>query len=275
MLSSLVVSAMFWDKVVQASSDLSAQIFPAPKEITAPPPPPTKTLIFAPHPDDEIICCTRKIREKLDLNEEVKIIYLTDGDALSATNPKESKAYGRIRRKESMAASRILGLNSHDLLFLGFPDSYLSDLGPTPLQSIYTKRTFTPLGSYIPGVPFTEKNLKQLLSQTIQKHQPTEIYIPSQADLHPDHKYTGAIAKEIIKNSFPKTKVFEYTVHTKSTTHSKSAPLNEKKLQLLNMFRTQFHDQNHARYMESFAYRPEVFEQCTEGETTTKMNHEE
>ena len=249
-MDQLLVSALFWSKVLQGNS-----------RITLPPPAPT-TMIFAPHPDDEILCCSNKIKEKLDAKEKVKIVIITDGDAYTKKNHLASRAYAAVRQKESIKAANKLGLRKSDLMFLGFPDGLLSDLNVTSLKSPYSGRVDTSSTAYTPNLSYTKPNLEALIDQVLNQNNPYEIYIPSEEDAHSDHKTVGKMVKAIVKQKkVSEINIYEYIVHKNimDTMISKST-LDKEKLSLIYNFRSQFHDALHRKFLENFASLPEVFE---------------
>ena len=83
------------------------------------------TLIFSPHPDDETICCGGLIARKRAKNEDIYVIFMTDG----RYGTKNQQLFGskeliEIRKNEAIKALRILGVPSKNLIFLGFEDLY-------------------------------------------------------------------------------------------------------------------------------------------------------
>lgn len=245
-MDQLLVSAIFWSKVLQGSSQISLTKTPT-------------TVIFAPHPDDEILCCSNKIKEKLEAGEEVKIVIVTDGDAYTKKNQLTSRAYATTRRKESQAAANRLGLRSSSLIFLGFPDGMLKDLGVTSLKSPYSGRVDTPATAHVPNVPYTKANLMHLIEQILTQKKPYEIYIPSQKDSHPDHKAIGKLVREIINKREMQVSTYEYIVHQKAKTKVEREKPDQEKLSLIAVFRSQFHDAFHREFLENFAYFQEQF----------------
>ena len=80
-----------------------------------------KVIIFAPHPDDEILGCAGLISSILEKNGNVWIVHLTNGDHNQLVfklykkkpilNPSDYIKLGEIRRKESIKANEILGVD--------------------------------------------------------------------------------------------------------------------------------------------------------------------
>lgn len=79
-------------------------------------------LVFSPHPDDESLACGGTIIKKRRAGASVKVVHMTDGSASTTLIPREELA--AIRKRESLNAARVLGVNG--TYFLDFPDSKLS-----------------------------------------------------------------------------------------------------------------------------------------------------
>src|SRR3984957_18376814 len=112
-----------------------------------PPPPPlpvvadTRLLIFAPHPDDEVIAAGGLIQQAREAGGTVRVVYLTSGDSYTQSVKAEQhvarprsadyRAYGHQREDEARAALRTLGVGAWSLTFLGFPNGGLNHLMST------------------------------------------------------------------------------------------------------------------------------------------------
>jgi LmbE family N-acetylglucosaminyl deacetylase len=225
-------------------------------------------LIIAPHPDDEILCCTNVISENIAAGGNVKIIYVTDGGAHSKDDSHISQQYAQRRRTESSLAARRLGLGLDDLFFLGFPDGSLDKLSNKPLQSDFTAQDSTSRNTFFPKTKYTYHNLKSALETIITEIGPNEIYLPSTADEHPDHQAVGALVKDILrKNDNLAITGLEYLVHSQTNECGKKTDLRKadtKKLSLIRIFTSQFHTKQHKNFLEQFAVIPENFEAILE-----------
>ena len=92
---------------------------------------PVDVLIFAPHPDDEVIGTGGVIQQALETARRVRVVFATNGDgskkAASALLQKAVLSLGeddfvhlaRRRQQEAIAADLKLGLSSSDLVFPG------------------------------------------------------------------------------------------------------------------------------------------------------------
>ncbi len=139
--------------------------------------PEDRILIFAPHPDDEVLSAggfmaLAKINKAL-----VKIIIVTNG------NKRNLK---KKRYKETLKAVEVLGIKNNDVIFLNYPDGKLKD---------YTH------------------NLSKNLSQLVVRFKPTIIISPYPFDTHCDHKILSLAVRNIVKGLKYNGKIFEYLIH--------------------------------------------------------------
>ncbi len=124
-------------------------------------------MVFAPHPDDDVLGCGGAIIKHVAYGAQVTVVYMTSGE----TNPgdKKPQRIARLREEEARRAAAKLGV--HDLVFLREPDSKLR----------VTSKTIG--------------KVKQLLND----YQPDLVYIPHKKDEHSDHKATYDIVVEGVK----------------------------------------------------------------------------
>ena len=86
---------------------------------------PARSLMdFAPHKDDETLCCGGTIAAATSAGSTVHVVYLTDGGQAGGTQL--SAPLAEVRRQEAVNACAVLGVPEKQVLFLGFPDGYLS-----------------------------------------------------------------------------------------------------------------------------------------------------
>lgn len=90
-----------------------------------------KIVVFAPHPDDDVIGCGGTIAAHVQAGDEVAIVYLTSGEAGSLPIPPDELR--GIREREARQGTEILGVD--DLIFLRFPDGYL-DFSPECIRTL-------------------------------------------------------------------------------------------------------------------------------------------
>jgi len=137
-------------------------------------------MLFAAHPDDESLACGVVLQRAVRAGAKIRVIYVTDGE----NNPwpqrvlerrwrltdGDRKRWGILRRTEAIAALDVLGVDARAALFLGLPDQRLTELL-----------------KFNPG-PVVEE-----ISKVVNEWRPTDIFLPSILDIHPDHSALGIL----------------------------------------------------------------------------------
>lgn len=128
-----------------------------------------KIMVFAPHPDDEVIGCGGTIAAHVRAGDEVVIVYLTSGEAGSlAIPPDELKV---VREGEARQGAEILGVK--DLIFLRFPDGYL-DFSPERIRT---------------------------LVELVRETKPDVVYLPHAQETPRDHRVTHELVLEAVRRA--------------------------------------------------------------------------
>lgn len=197
-----------------------------------------RILIFAPHPDDEIVATGGLIYEALKSGFEIKIVFITNGDGFgdlitAEEHSRKSKlkiinesiTLGYERQIEAIQAAKVLGLTSENLIFLGYPDRGVSYLWfsrwSKPYASAFTLKSYSPYNnSYTQKTPYKGENLSKDIKSIINSFKPDLIFTPLFFDMHPDHWGTscfvisGLANLEETNNEWVKNiKVYSYLVH--------------------------------------------------------------
>lgn len=128
--------------------------------------PSSAVLVFAPHPDDDVIGCGGSIAKHVDAGRAVAIVYLTSGEAGSLAHGKAALA--AIREAEARAAASLLGVT--DLVFLRQPDGGL-EMGPSLVAE---------------------------LVRLLRVRRPGTVYLPHRGDGGSDHRAASAAVEEAI-----------------------------------------------------------------------------
>ncbi|MDD4802398.1 MAG: PIG-L family deacetylase [Syntrophomonas sp.] len=121
-------------------------------------------LVFAPHPDDDIIGCGGSIAKHIQQGNTVAIVYMTSGEAGSLQYSPEQLA--QIREEEARRAAGSLGVTA--ITFLGNLDGYLE---------------------------YNKENLDRIVT-IIRSQKPTLVYMPHSHDSVPDHLATHRLTVE-------------------------------------------------------------------------------
>ncbi len=151
-----------------------------------------RTLLLAPHPDDDVIAAGGLIQHVLNSGGQLHIVFATDGES----NPwpqrwmlrkwwitaADRAAWGAMRRDEALASLASLGAAHVSTTFLALPDRALSK---------------------------TAVELAAVLRKTIDAYQPTLIITTSSYDQHADHRALARAAHATAGS----TPLFTYVIH--------------------------------------------------------------
>jgi len=123
-------------------------------------------LVFAPHPDDDVLGCGGSIIKHIKYGHAVSTVFLTSGESGDSRIPKDKLA--NIREVEATNASSILGVR--DISFLHLSDGFVS----------YNRESII------------------AISEIIRDKKPYIVYIPHKHDAHKDHQVTYELVMEAI-----------------------------------------------------------------------------
>ncbi|MCS6950646.1 MAG: PIG-L family deacetylase [bacterium] len=167
-----------------------------------------RVVVFAPHPDDEVLGCAGVIQQAVQAGAQVWVVYMTNGDGFrlaverqyrqSSPTPEQYIRFGELRQQEARRAMRLLGLADWRVIFLGYPDRGLYSLWQshwTPrhsLRSYYTKTDTNPYrDSLRPGSLYCGQNVLRDVETVLRRTVPTHVYVTHSSDDHPDHAATA------------------------------------------------------------------------------------
>ena len=194
-------------------------------------------VIFAPHPDDEVIGCAGIIMQALARGARVKVVDITSGDGFDAAaaglthkkvdevGPDDFFALSRLRQTQSRTALEILGGKADDLIVLGYPDGDLGNLYDSTDEKVvrqqFTKKNETyaliqkDYHSSVHGepVPYQRRSVLGDLVELLTTLQPTEIYVTDETDGHVDHRAAFRFVRDAAQQVGYKGAVYTYLVH--------------------------------------------------------------
>ena len=185
-------------------------------------------MIVAPHNDDEVLAAGGLIQKAKEAKAKIVVVIVTNGDGHRFTTVEEFKKLypapddyvksGYMRQDESKAALAILGVQSEDLIFLGYPDRGIKSLygknWDNPYESPYTHLNSSEYSnSYQPNVLYTGNNLLNNLEEIMIKYNPTIIISSSRFDRHGDHQAVAEFVSRAKNNSMIRATIFNYLVH--------------------------------------------------------------
>jgi len=91
-------------------------------------------LVFAPHPDDEILGCGGSIIKHVKNKHKVFVCYLSNGEFGS---PKYSpKKLFKIRKNEAIMVCEKIGIKKQNIFFLEIPDNQIMDTDTEKMKEI-------------------------------------------------------------------------------------------------------------------------------------------
>lgn len=194
-----------------------------------------RILVFAPHPDDEVLAAGGVISAALAANPPatVRVVIVTNGDAsfsaalLNGYNPVAQNGYqklARVRQQESLQALTSLGLSEDQIQFWDFPDRGLEEIwrhhwtDSQPYRSNYTGLTATAGTLHSPdNIPYTGAALLKQIRSILANFQPDVVIMPHPSDAHPDHRALAylinlAIALNKANRQSPPPQMFAYVM---------------------------------------------------------------
>lgn len=197
-------------------------------------PPPAagdRILVVAPHPDDGELCCAGYVQRALASGAQVSVVWMTAGDGFTMDavviephfreKGRGMLQLGRIRVSEAMAAARLEGVPLANLHMLGYPDGGLASLmaghHDIPYRSAHTLQSHNPYGeSPSFGKDYTGANLEADFAAVLDGFNPTRVFAPDAADLHPDHATTGEVVRRALAARGEQDRLFRYVIHAGS-----------------------------------------------------------
>lgn len=138
-----------------------------------------RILVFAPHPDDEILGCGGTMIENVKAGNEVYVCIVTKG-----VSPLYSEEHTRINQADARHCHQAIGVK--ETIFLDFPSTMLES---------------------IPRPEFNGRILK-----IVRDIQPDEIYIPHFGDMQKDHQMVAEACMVAVRPKYhpPVRKVYGY-----------------------------------------------------------------
>jgi LmbE family N-acetylglucosaminyl deacetylase len=167
--------------------------------------PDDRIIVFAPHPDDETLGCGGIIQQAVAMKLPVRIVWLTYGDNNEwsfflyrrhiVVMPEAVRLMGEVRHHEALAAAKILGVDPHQLAFLGYPDFgtltiwYRHWADRPPFESMLTKATKVPYAdAYRPSAPYKGEDILRDLEANLREFKPTKVFVSHPSDRNVDHQ---------------------------------------------------------------------------------------
>ena len=144
-----------------------------------------RTLVVAPHPDDETLGCGGVIARLRRSGAVVRVLIVTDGRESHQSALISSAALVRLRAEEALAACARLGVAAEEVCMLAFPDGGLAAAGTA---------------------------LAARLAREINAFHPEQIFYPSGIDAHPDHRAVAEAVELWLRKTPQRPPAYAYPV---------------------------------------------------------------
>lgn len=149
-----------------------------------------KTLIVAPHPDDESLGCGGAISLLRATGVEVIALAISDGTLSHPNSIKfPPKKLRDLREREMMQALRLLDVEEEKITFWRLPDRRVPNADAAQFPLVAAKA-----------------------SEYLQTHLPQTILVPWRRDPHPDHRATWQIFNCSVKLLDSPPRLLEYPI---------------------------------------------------------------
>ncbi len=197
-------------------------------------------LVFAPHPDDEALCCGGIIQQALARGEPVHVVLVTNGDGFTHAAAGLTKkpadqlgvadylAISRFRQDQTVTATRLLGVKRDAVLMLGYPNPGLAEMyaakGDARYEQKFTHKSETyalvqrDYHTAVHGkpAPYTRASLLADMVEIIRKVEPGQIYVTDEADGHPDHSTAFLFVRDAVEAAGYRGEFYTYLIHNGS-----------------------------------------------------------
>lgn len=149
-----------------------------------------KTIVFAPHPDDESLGCGGAIALLRKFGVSVSVVTTSDG-TLSHPNSKKfpSEKLRELRETEMKNALRALGVDENKVSFLRYRDRSVPDKNASDFDAAVER-----------------------IIEVLDETKPQTILAPWRRDPHPDHRATWQIVHAALEKANSKSRLIEYPI---------------------------------------------------------------
>ncbi|WP_324678359.1 PIG-L deacetylase family protein [Hymenobacter sp. GOD-10R] len=149
-----------------------------------------RTVVIAPHPDDESLGCGGLMATLRAMLVPVAAVLITDGTMSHPHSRKFPPAARRaLREAEFAEALSLLGVEADASLLLGLPDGAVTDLPPAAFEQAVAS-----------------------LTKYLEDWAPATIVVPWRRDPHPDHRATSKLVQAAVARLPIAPRVLEYLV---------------------------------------------------------------
>ena len=150
----------------------------------------SRSVIIAPHQDDESLGCAGLILSRRQANLPVHIVYITDGAGSHPGHPRlNPQAIAQLRRAEAITALQKLAVGETALHFLDAPDGTLAQLTAADFERLAVR-----------------------LSSMLASLQPNELFVPCRDDGSSEHTAAFQLTLRALQLAGIDPRIFEYPV---------------------------------------------------------------
>ncbi|MBI9018994.1 MAG: PIG-L family deacetylase [Phycisphaerae bacterium] len=133
-------------------------------------------LFISPHDDDVILGAGLMIQLAMKEGVDCHILIATDG-SMGYCSPEQKDNIAEIRMQETYECYQALGIPKENIVWMGFPDCRLNYYrGRRPANTDDT----CAVEGYV--------GLQNSFTHQLRRIAPTQVFLPTSEDLHPDHK---------------------------------------------------------------------------------------
>ncbi|MFX1534260.1 MAG: PIG-L deacetylase family protein [Promethearchaeota archaeon] len=194
--------------------------------------PDDRILILAPHPDDEVLGCGGVIQRAIEMKLPLQIVFFTYGDSnewsflryrkYPVVLPQQVRRMGLVRHEEAIKATKLLGLSSAQVIFLGYPDFGTLRIWQSrwrsrpPLRSMFTKVRKVPYkNAFRPGAFYKGEEILKDLKTIISDFCPTKIFLSHRHDFNTDHQALYLFTRVALWDLEPQIKphLYPFLIH--------------------------------------------------------------
>ncbi|MBN2137017.1 MAG: PIG-L family deacetylase [Sedimentisphaerales bacterium] len=133
-------------------------------------------LMVSPHDDDVVLGAGLLIQLAQRENVPVHVLIVTDG-GMGYCSLEEKDTIAEIRRIETYECYQSLGVPAENIVWLGFPDCRLNEF-----------RGRRPADPDTPCAVAGHTGLQNAFTHRLRQIRPTQCFLPTSNDLHPDHR---------------------------------------------------------------------------------------
>ena len=143
-----------------------------------------RTLVVAPHPDDETLGCGATIARMRAMGTDVHVVFVSGGGGSPKPRPMSDAELIELRRGEAQRALALLDVDEGHLVHWDLDDGQL-------------------VGE--------QGDITAALSELVRSTRAEQVLVTSVADRHPDHAATARAARDLLGPA-TSTRLYEYPI---------------------------------------------------------------